>query len=212
MAEPLDAPQIRVLIVAADVLARGGLVGALRQWPELTIAGRAAPTDDYQDLLLNFRPDVVVWDLGWAETEPAEVDWEAEDGPPVLALVQEGDQAVQAWVRGARGVLFRSAAGSALVAAVQSLAAGLSVASEALWPESGPAASVAESEFDELTPRELEVLQLLAEGLSNRGIAHRLAVSEHTVKFHVNSILTKLNAQSRTEAAVLAARAGLLHF
>ncbi len=61
-----------------------------------------------------------------------------------------------------------------------------------------------------LTPREREVLQLLAEGLANRAIAQRLAISEHTVKFHVNAILGKLNAQSRTEAVVRAARLGLL--
>jgi DNA-binding NarL/FixJ family response regulator len=63
-----------------------------------------------------------------------------------------------------------------------------------------------------LTPRELEVLELLAAGLSNKEIAERLRVSFHTVKFHVNSILGKLGASSRTEVVGLAARAGLLHF
>jgi DNA-binding NarL/FixJ family response regulator len=63
---------------------------------------------------------------------------------------------------------------------------------------------------EELTPRELEVLQLLAEGLSNKAIAYRLDISEHTVKFHVNAILGKLSAQSRTEAVVQATRLGLI--
>jgi DNA-binding NarL/FixJ family response regulator len=63
---------------------------------------------------------------------------------------------------------------------------------------------------EELTPRETEVLQLLAEGLTNKAIADRLGISRHTVKFHVNAILTKLNAQSRTEAVVRATRSGLL--
>ena len=61
-----------------------------------------------------------------------------------------------------------------------------------------------------LTPREQDVLLLLAEGLPNKGVASRLGVSEHTVKFHVNSIMGKLNAQSRTEAVTLATRLGLL--
>ena len=61
-----------------------------------------------------------------------------------------------------------------------------------------------------LTPRELQVLQLLAEGLANKAIAHQLDISEHTVKFHVNSILSKLNAQSRTEAVMQATRLGLI--
>jgi DNA-binding NarL/FixJ family response regulator len=63
---------------------------------------------------------------------------------------------------------------------------------------------------ESFTPRELEVLQLLATGLSNRGIAERLAISEHTAKFHVNSILSKLGAHGRTEAVVRAARLGLI--
>ena len=63
---------------------------------------------------------------------------------------------------------------------------------------------------EELTPRELEVLGLLAEGLANKAIAYRLDISEHTVKFHVNSILSKLGAQSRTEAVIYATRLGLI--
>lgn len=212
MDEPLEAPQIRVLVIAEDVLARGGLIGALLEWPELTIVGRAAPTEDYPELLASFRPEVVVWDTGWAEAAEPPADWNTAQGPPVLALVQDETQAQGAWQAGARGVVLRAADGSALLAAVQSLAVGLSVASDGLWPGGTQSGLTPETELEDLTPRELEVLQLLAEGLSNRGIAHRLAVSDHTVKFHVNSILTKLNAQSRTEAAVLAARSGLLHF
>jgi DNA-binding NarL/FixJ family response regulator len=64
--------------------------------------------------------------------------------------------------------------------------------------------------LEELTAREMEVLQLLAEGLPNKSIAQRLDISEHTVKFHVNSILRKLEAQSRTEAVVQATRLGLI--
>ena len=63
---------------------------------------------------------------------------------------------------------------------------------------------------ENLTPRELEVLQLLAEGLPNKTIARRLEISEHTVKFHVNAIMSKLNAQSRTEAVVRATQLGLI--
>jgi DNA-binding NarL/FixJ family response regulator len=64
--------------------------------------------------------------------------------------------------------------------------------------------------IDALTPRELEVINLIAEGLPNKTIAGRLGISEHTVKFHVNAILTKLGAQSRTEAVVRATRMGLI--
>ena len=68
----------------------------------------------------------------------------------------------------------------------------------------------ADTLFDDLTPREKEVLQLVAEGLTNKAIAQQLAISEHTVKFHVNAIMGKMNAQSRTEAVVRATRLGLI--
>jgi DNA-binding NarL/FixJ family response regulator len=79
----------------------------------------------------------------------------------------------------------------------------------AVLPETSLATDIL-PEFTELTPRESEVLYLLAEGLTNKAIAHRLEISDHTVKFHVNAILGKLNAQSRTEAVVQATRLGLL--
>ena len=79
----------------------------------------------------------------------------------------------------------------------------------ALAAGSAPAAPGSDS-APLLTPREHDVLRLLAEGLPNKGVASRLEVSEHTVKFHVNSIMGKLNAQSRTEAVILATRLGLL--
>ena len=80
--------------------------------------------------------------------------------------------------------------------------AALAGVSAAATPEPGSASL--------FTPREQDVLKLLAEGLPNKGVASRLEVSEHTVKFHVNSIMGKLNAQSRTEAVILATRLGLL--
>ncbi|MGH2536960.1 MAG: response regulator transcription factor, partial [Candidatus Promineifilaceae bacterium] len=73
-----------------------------------------------------------------------------------------------------------------------------------------PAAPLEEPPLEPLTPRELEVLGLLAEGLTNKAIALRLGISEHTVKFHLNAILSKLGAQSRTAAVVRATRLGLI--
>jgi DNA-binding NarL/FixJ family response regulator len=73
-----------------------------------------------------------------------------------------------------------------------------------------PPTGTDETPVDPLTPRELEVLQLVAEGLTNRAIAFQLGISEFTVKFHINAILTKLDAQSRTEASIKAARLGLI--
>ena len=94
-----------------------------------------------------------------------------------------------------------------IVAALYAAAAGLI----AVPVEAGPSIiPISESGVDDLTPRELEALEMLAEGLSNKQIAAHLNISEHTAKFHVNSILNKLSAGTRTEAVMRALRRGLL--
>jgi DNA-binding NarL/FixJ family response regulator len=118
----------------------------------------------------------------------------------------------------ALGALPREATPEEVIAALTAVASGLitldrRVAQELLATFDRAPASVAEpsSSLDEpLTARELEVLQLLAQGLPNKIIANRLRISEHTAKFHVSSIMTKLHAASRTEAVTVAARRGLL--
>jgi DNA-binding NarL/FixJ family response regulator len=134
-----------------------------------------------------------------------------------LVLLPPDDAAAsatsQAWRAGARGLLDRDAAPPAIAAAARSLALGLAVleldlAAELLLP-SGPEPA-APALVEPLTAREDQVLQLLAEGLTNRAIAQRLGISEHTVKFHVNAILGKLAAQSRADAVMRATRLGLI--
>lgn len=124
---------------------------------------------------------------------------------PVVVLVDNGAHARAAAARGARGVVRRMADPERVEAALGAVAAGLTVLDFALAPsqsetEGGPP----------LTPREREVLELVATGASNRRIAKRLGISEHTAKFHVNGILVKLGASTRTEAVTIAARRGLL--
>jgi len=131
-----------------------------------------------------------------------------------LATV-EADPALLARARTAiqqayRGLLFRDVEGRRLAAALRALAGGLLVFDEALLPPLLRPRPAPQTPPEPLTPRELEVLQLLAQGLSNRRIAERLGISEHTAKFHVNSIVGKLGAQTRTDAAVRAARLGLV--
>ena len=137
--------------------------------------------------------------------------------PPVLILLPEHDfgaaSAAQAWQAGARGLLPRNADPAAIAAAAHSLAQGLVVLDRDVAAELLLAAApdhTADALVEPLTPREHEVLQLLAEGLTNRAIAQRLEISEHTVKFHVNAILGKLAAQSRTDAVMRATRLGLI--
>jgi DNA-binding NarL/FixJ family response regulator len=108
-------------------------------------------------------------------------------------------------------LLFRDVAPAPLLAALRAVARGLTVFDPALAAlRATPRASAPTSTPEGLTPREREVLTLLAEGLSNKAIADRLDISEHTAKFHVNAVLAKLGVQRRTEAVVRAARMGLV--
>lgn len=173
---------VRVQISARDALAREGLAALLGREDTLRVVEDA--------------PEVVLWEERTGELPQGHV----------VALVPDEDGAARALSLGARGALLRHATSKKLAAALVAGARGLVVLDEGLpfVKRDKPIAS------DTLTPRELEVLQLLALGLANKEIAARLLVSEHTAKFHVNAILSKLNAASRTEAVVRAAKAGLI--
>jgi two-component system, NarL family, nitrate/nitrite response regulator NarL len=211
---------VRVLIVADDPLARAGMATLLADLPELLLAGRISGADDLAVAIETHRPDALLWDMGWKpETALARLA-EGPKSVPIVALLDDEADAGQAWAAGAQGLLSRNAPPSriaaALVAAAEGLAALDSGYRALLTPRD--AAPQAPAEFpshespvvEELTPRELEVLRLLAEGLPNKTIAQRLDISEHTVKFHVNALLGKLGVASRTEAVVRATRLGLI--
>ena len=152
------------------------------------------------------EPELTLLDTGPRSTSSDPVSLERT---PTLALVRDDDAALAVLRAGAMGVLLRNVDGARLVAGLRAVASGLSVFDPALL-RGVLGARAAPSEAYALTPREAEVLSLLAEGLSNKSIAERLKISEHTAKFHVNAILNKLGAETRTEAVVLAARSGLL--
>ena len=201
---------LRVLVVCRDRLSRAGLAAVLYQRLGLTVVGQIAGDDNTLLPLDIYVPDVIVWDVSW-ETSNAvnSLGLLPEDAPPVLALAVTSDQAAQARAAGAQALLSRDASPEALAAAAVALSHGLQVTDPALASVSA-AATPEPGSASLLTPKEQDVLKLLAEGLPNKDVVSRLEVSEHTVKFHVNSIMGKLNAQSRTEAVILATRLGLL--
>ena len=201
---------LRVLVVCRDRLSRARLAAVLDQRLGLTVVGQIAGDDNTLLPLDIYVPDVIVWDVSW-ETSSAvnSLGLLPEDAPTVLALAVTSDQAAQARAAGAQALLSRDASPEALAAAAVALSHGLQVTDPVLSGVSA-AATPAPGSASLFTPREQDVLKLLAEGLPNKGVASRLEVSEHTVKFHVNSIMGKLNAQSRTEAVTLATRLGLL--
>ncbi len=209
---------LRLLVIADDPLARAGLAAILAAQPGCQVVGQIASDADWPAEIETARPDVIIWDLGWMPDGPLDrLSDQRASLPPVLILLPELDSgtanAVQAWQAGARGLLPRNAAPVTVAAAAHSLAQGLVVLNQEVAAElllAAPPDHIADTLVEPLTPRENEVLQLLAEGLTNRAIAQRLEISEHTVKFHVNAILGKLAAQSRTDAVMRATRLGLI--
>src|SRR4051812_25998619 len=210
---------LRVLVVASSPLARAGLTALLEGAVGISIVGQSAGDSDLPIALDVYRPDVLIWDMGW---EPLQnLDRLGEVGKAaVLALIADEATALEAASAligaGVGGLLLQEARADTLASAINALGQGLIVmipavaqtlraVPRALDPERSP-----DPLIDALTPRELEVINLIAEGLPNKNIAVKLGISEHTVKFHVNAILTKLGAQSRTEAVVRATRMGLI--
>ena len=206
-----DIP-IRAVIVAGDPLARAGLASLLDARDELVLLGQIAPDRRLLDNLDLYSPDVIIWDLGWdADEAPVEMADLQESQLPFLVLLPHDELAAAVWAAGAAGLLLRDIGGMRLVTAIQAIARDLRVLDPALASVVSPPTVTEEMPLAEpLTPREQEVLQLLAEGMANRAIAQELGISEHTVKFHVNAIMGKLEAQSRTEAVVRATRLGLI--
>ena len=204
---------VRVLVVADDQLTRAGLAAVIAGQPGCAVVGQLAGPEFSNSVPDLYSPNAVAWDLGWdSNSALGHFDRAQETGLPTIVLAPDRAQAAAAWDAGALGALPRDVEGPTLATALIAASQGLAVFDPALRPSAQPAPGEEHrpSAVTDLTPRELEVLALLAEGLPNKSIASRLDISEHTVKFHVNAVLGKLDAQSRTEAAVRAARIGLI--
>ena len=230
-----DGEVASVFVVAASDVVRAGLVSLLEADARFSVAGSA---EDLSPLAAQEAegppPDVVVFDaerpLAQAPAALRAFVEGARDGERVPAFVVIGDEESD-WAREAlregvvRALLPPSASASEIIAAVEAVSAGLAALApetlaallsppaahaEELLATQGEAGPPAEPERDALTPREREVLEMLAEGLSNKEIAWRMNISEHTVKFHVASVFAKLDVSTRTEAVMQGLRRGLL--
>lgn len=198
-----------MLVVGDDPLVRSGLAALLAGRRDVVVSGQA-PSDELAATLAARGHDVVAWGPGPREDAGVErLRGAAAAGVPVVAIVAGSEQAAAALRAEARGLVHRGADGTTLAAALAAAAAGLVVLEPSLADEWLRQPGRANGD-EPLTPREREVLALLAEGIGNKAIAARLGISEHTAKFHVNAILAKLGAGSRAEAIVLAARQGLV--
>lgn len=197
---------LRILLIAPDPLARAALANLLAG-ETCDIVGRSDGSGDWLELIDLHEPEVILCDMGWQSS--LMLPEVRELGVSVVALVADTTTANAVWRQGVVGIVGRDSSAEIITTTLQAAFHNLITFQPNLLPSNVGIENSAELP-DPLTNREIDVLNLLAQGMTNRAIAHTLHISDHTVKFHVNALLTKLNAQSRTEAAVKATRLGLL--
>src|SRR5215469_11366743 len=204
-------PQIRVIIADDHPVVRHGLRSALRSQNDIRVIAEASDGEEACQLCEKLSPDVLLLDLRMPKKDGLEVirtlSQAGERKPQIIVMTTyEGEEDIRrALGAGAKGYLLKGANLLQIRDAVRKVAAGKSMLGAAV------ACKLAESmAHRELSEAELQVLQQIGQGRSNKEIGQHLYISENTVKVHVRSILKKLSAASRTEAAAIAARRGLL--
>jgi DNA-binding NarL/FixJ family response regulator len=209
------------MVHAENSVMRVGLESIIRSNKNLEVVGSSSNAVSLLKQVKELQPDVVLLEWLRDDDEPL---WETLEtvgsglsSPAIVVLADSeyNDWAADALNKGVRAILPRRSSTDEIIAAVVAAAVGLVVLHsdliEDLLPlKESPGSVLPTLPIQALTSREIEVLGMLALGLGNKTIASRLGISEHTVKFHVSSIFTKLNASSRTEAVTLGARLGLI--
>ena len=205
----------RVLIVDDHPVFRDGLAGLLATLPDVEIAGTAGTAEEALAVLPDRAPDIVLMDINLPGASGVEATQEVLAAAPatavlVVSMVDDDDSVFAALAAGARGYVLKGASAGEITAALRTVAAGgavfgAGIASRLLAnTPAHPPGPALPSQHHELTAREREVLDLLADGASNRQIARSLGISLKTVQNHVSRILDKLQAADRTQAALRA--------
>ena len=207
--------KIRVLVADDHPMLREGLVAVLGTQPDFDVIGEAADGSEVVRLAETLRPDVILLDLEMPEVDGVAALQRLRDaGSEARAIVftaYDTDERILRSLRaGARGYLLKGASRAEIFDAIRTVHSGGSLLGPAVTSRLLEHIEQGDERSSDLTPRELEVLTLLARGLKNAEIADELFISERTVKFHVSSILAKLGAENRTEAARIAVRRGLV--
>ena len=202
----------RILTLAAYPTISFGLRAAIESDDHFIYVGNLSEWRLLPEWLAEREADALLADIDWTDDDLRDAGgWSVL--PPGLLLAEDVDAAGLAVSGGFRGVLLREAGVDEIVAGLRVVAAGMAVLDRrvlALIQDRSASTAASSNEIEALSPRETEVLDLIARGYPNKAIALELGISEHTVKFHVGSILSKLNAASRSEAVATAIRYGMV--
>jgi DNA-binding NarL/FixJ family response regulator len=204
-------PQIQILIADDHFIVRLGLVGLISTEPDMEVVAEAADGAQAIELFRKHNPDLAVLDMRMPVKNGIETTRELRKANPearVLILTAfDGDEEIhKALEAGAQGYVLKNSTGEKLIPAVRAVAAG-----QRWVPKEIASRLTARNLFEELTPRELQVLQQLARGLSNKEIADHFKITEYTAKDHLKNILAKLRVADRTEAVTAALQRGIIH-
>lgn len=211
---------MKVLIADQHVLFREGLERLLSSEPDFQVIGQASRVHEAIEQAITLKPDLVLMDIGLMDGSGLEALKEIMARRPestvVILTVTDADEYLfEAFHSGARGYLLKDTPIAKLLTALRALRQGEPILSRTMtsriikeFYRSGRTLNLEISALDSLTARELEVLRHIGTGASNRDIASRLVISEHTVKVHVRNILEKLKLKNRSQAASFARRSG----
>jgi two-component system, NarL family, response regulator YdfI len=208
---------IRVLVLANSAVVRAGLQAMLREDLRFDPVAGDFPITQLQRMAFEKpAPDVVLAEIAGKRLSSLSPAPDSAESIPLVLLIDDVNRSelLRAIHMGARAVLSRTARPAEIFAAIEAAAAGLTAFGpdelDLLLPATNGVEPEDEIALEALSGREIEVLALMAQGLPNKSIANRLNISEHTAKFHVSSILSKLGASSRTDAVTRGLKAGLL--
>jgi DNA-binding NarL/FixJ family response regulator len=206
-----DGPKIRILVADDHFVVRMGLTALVNTEPDLEVVGEAVDGAQAVSAFDKHKPDLVLMDLRMPVKDgvsaTAEIRAKHPNARVLMLTTFDGDTDIhRAMQAGAQGYVLKNTTGDKLIPALRAVAAG-----QRWIPKEIATRLASRNLFEDLTPRELQVLEQMAKGLANKEIADVLKITGHTVKDHLKSILGKLHASDRTEAVTVAIQRGIIH-
>jgi DNA-binding NarL/FixJ family response regulator len=201
---------VRILVVDDHFIVRMGLIALINTEPDLTVIGETDDGDQAIALFEKLKPDLLLMDVRMPRRSGTEATRHIRQLAPLARVLMlsafDGDADIHAALEaGAHGYVLKSATGEELIPAIRAVAAGKR------WiPREVATRLKSRNAYEELTAREIDVLNQLARGLANKEIADALKISEYTTKDHLKSILAKLRVADRTQAVTAALQRGII--